>query len=96
MKDSMGMASPTLRQAYTDFQARFSKQSKFELINAFNRETSHQGWVASRGAYLKALCSELEKKGVDTSALVTDKGGFSMAHPVYMDKRNKLVPIGKK
>jgi hypothetical protein len=70
-----------LHEQYLEYKDRFSVYTDDELVQAFNRETGHNGWVGSRGAFLKALHEELRKRPMDIS-IIDSEQGMKLSHPV--------------
>ncbi len=77
---------------YEQSKADLSKLDKYQLVNIFNRETSHSGWGGVHGSFLWALRECLVEAGLDISE-VADKHTFSLKYPVFIDNDNKLVQI---
>ncbi|WP_242121575.1 hypothetical protein [Aestuariivivens sediminicola] len=85
-----------LTKQYQDY---FKAQSDYELVNNFNRETSHGGWVSQRAIYLRSLFDEFKRRKIDIQAIEGEEHGLvthSLKHPVYLVKEDgvkKLVTI---
>ncbi len=72
----------------------------FELVNIFNRETSHNGWTSERSIYLAALFEafQLNKISLEKIAKKDENGReiISFRNPVFLtidNHQKKLVPI---
>lgn len=79
---------------------RLKLLNDYELVNIFNYETSHSGWVAERGRFLVALADALEYKGISLENVAKKIGSkiesVSYRYPVYLHKeegRKVLIPI---
>lgn len=75
----------------TEFAARFAAESIPSLVNSFNRQVGNRGWSSARAFHDKALIEELERRGIDVSAIYDDKS-VSFAHHVEL-QGNTLVTI---
>jgi hypothetical protein len=58
-----------LDEWHAKFKADLAGASDEQLIASFNRETGHNGWTSTRGAYLKALHEEFDRRGFDYSCI---------------------------
>ena len=68
----------------------FHDSTDQELIERFNGDTGHCGWVAARGRFLCALFDEMYKR-FDCSA-IGDKKSFSMAKKIRLQGK-KMVTL---
>lgn len=81
---------------YNELKKHFQSMSIYELVNCFNRETSHNGWVSARAYYLRALKQSFIDRDVDINAVATENT-FSLKYPVFYEKsESKLIPIKRK
>ena len=74
-----------------EYEESFAKLSDEEIVETFNSDTKHNGWVAARGRFLSALRREFIKRGFDTSEIIKGEG-MSMMHRVKLEGK-KLVKI---
>lgn|SRR5690554_5996501 len=68
--------------------------SEYDLVNCFNIETSHNGWVGRRGCYIKALVQAMQEKKIDVSEITTVENGYHAVHlkyPVFYRERDRKV-----
>ena len=82
------------------YEARFQNETNDQLVNNFNSLATSRGWTAERSYFTTALIGELQRRGIDLSAIVrTDTHGkvLSIAHrPVRYDREEQaLVAINK-
>lgn len=82
----MAIAEPD-DPGYLKFRERFASESDQELIEAFNSQVGNNGWVRSRGLFLRALHEEFEKRGLDYSGIGNANG---------LTVKNKVKLVGKK
>jgi len=79
---------------YIRFALRFADMQIPELVSVFNAQVQIRGWSSMRAYHDQALIDELQRRGIDTTA-VTDGQAVSFAHPVrYELSDNKLITIG--
>lgn len=67
----------------------------YHLVNIFNQETSHNGWVSERAYFLKALREAFHDKNISLENVLTG-GGFSLKYPVFLTEiegKKTLIPI---
>lgn len=74
--------------------------SDFELVNIFNRETSHNGWTSERSFYLAALSEALQFKNISLERIIqkeeNGRTSLSLRFPVFLKEENSkktLEPI---
>src|SRR5690606_21531525 len=65
------------------YQDSFRSSSEYELVNCFNIETSHNGWVGRRGSYIIALVQAMQEKKIDVSEITTIENGCHAVHLRY-------------
>lgn len=76
------------------YQDSFRSSSEYELVNCFNIETSHNGWVGRRGCYIKALVQAMQDKKIDVSEITSVENGYHAVHlryPVFYRESDKKV-----
>ena len=76
---------------YKKFAANFAASSLSSLIESFNRQVGNRGWNSARAAHDRALIVELDRRGIDISAVHRD-GATSFKHHVALEE-NRLVTI---
>ncbi|MCV6628271.1 MAG: hypothetical protein OIF50_00275 [Flavobacteriaceae bacterium] len=89
------MKNAFLDQKRKEFLIEFKPKSDYELVNCFNRETSHRGWTGVRGVYILALMEAIRSRNIDVFA-IESKDEIQLKHPVYLDVSDgekTLVPI---
>ena len=52
------------------YQARFQSETNDQLVKNFNSLADSHGWTAERSYYTEALINELQRRGIDLSAIV--------------------------
>ena len=79
---------------YIRFALRFADMQISELVTVFNQQVGNSGWISMRAYHDQALIDELQRRGIDTSA-ISDGKTISFTHPVrYELPDNKLIAIG--
>ncbi len=68
-------------------EARFSKMTDAEIVEAFNKQVGNTGWTTSKGIYLSVLHQELSNRSIDFSAVETNNS---------LSFKNKIMLVGKK
>lgn len=75
------------------FGQQFAGMQIHELVELFNRQTRHKGWVAMRAYHDKALIGEFRRRGIDVSC-VSDGNSISFARQVcYDEAENRLAAL---
>ena len=64
------------------YEARFASETIQQLVQNFKDLAASRGWTAERSCYSAALIRELERRGIDLTAVVNndtveEKLGFS-------------------
>ena len=78
---------------YIKFALRFADMQISELVNVFNAQVQSRGWSSMRAYHDQALIDEIQRRGINTTA-VTGRETLLFAHPVRYDlPNNKLVVI---
>lgn len=85
------MKNAFLDQKRKEFLIEFELKTDYELVNCFNRETSHRGWASIRGVYLLALIHTIRSRNIDVFA-IESKDGIQLKHPVFFF----MLAMGKK
>ncbi len=79
---------------YTKYALQFAEMQIPELVIVFNYQVGNTGWTGMRAYHDHALIDELQRRGIDVSA-VYDGKAISFAHLVrYNIADNRLVTIG--
>lgn len=79
---------------YTKYALHFAEMQIPELVIVFNHQVGNTGWTGMRAYHDHALIDELQRRGIDVSA-VYDGKAISFAHLVrYNIADNRLVTIG--
>ena len=78
------------------YQARFQSETNNQLVNDFNSLAASRGWTAERSYYTEALINELQRRGIDLSAIAetnTDGKILSVRYcrVQYDEKQNALI-----
>lgn len=88
------MSNLFLDQKYREFKREFENLTDYQLVNTFNKETSHNGWVSTRASYLKALYTVFIERDINVTAVYDN--GFKLGHTVYLSIKQDekvLIPI---
>lgn len=88
------MSNLFLEQKFLQYKKEFESFTDYQLVNLFNKETAHNGWVSARGAYLKALYSVFIERGINVTSVYDN--GFKLGHSAYLAIKNEekvLIPI---
>ena len=76
---------------YIRYALRFADMQIPELVTIFNAQVQSRGWSSMRAYHDQALIDELQRRGIDTTA-VSDGRSISFAHPIrYSLADNKVV-----
>ena len=79
---------------YIRFALRFADMQISELVTVFNQQVGNSGWISMRAYHDQALIDELQRRGINTSA-ISDGKTISFSHPVrYELPDSKIVAIG--
>lgn len=78
------------------YQARFQSETNNQLADHFNSLADSHGWTAERSYYTEALINELQRRGIDLSAIAetnTDGKILSIKNcrVQYDEKQNALI-----
>lgn len=79
------------------YEARFASETISQLVTNFNSLASSRGWTAERSYYSAALTRELQRRGVDLSAVSRCEEGHHTIRYInvrYDDDAHALVQIG--
>ena len=78
------------------YEARFASETIHQLVNNFNSLASSRGWTAERSYYSAALISELERRGINLTAIVNNDTDQKTIHHIpvaYDEARHSLLPV---
>ena len=78
------------------YEARFASETIHQLVNNFNSIASSRGWTAERSCYSAALICELERRGIDLAAIMSNDTGaqtIRYIRVVYDEASHALLPI---
>ena len=78
------------------YEARFASETIHQLAQNFNNLTASRGWTAERSCYSTALTRELERRGIDLTAIVGNDTGLPTirySHVAYDKDNHALLPI---
>ena len=67
-----------------------------QLVNNFNNLAASRGWTAERSYYSAALIRELERRGIDLTAIVGNETGLPTIryiHVAYDEANHALLSI---
>ena len=76
------------------FKERFRKLNPLELVQTFNKDLGHNGWVGSRGEFLAALRQEFNHRNICIDAIT--HGGAIRTRGFIMKKESEAVYVAKK
>lgn len=69
----------------------FSNLSDYQLVNTFNGDVGHAGWVYQRSLFLHYLFKEFKKRNIDLGEVEKVENGYishSLRYPVYLNVRD--------
>jgi len=75
----------------SDYKTYFSTKTDYELVNIFNIETSHSGWVSQRAIFLSNLFQTFRARHIALDQIEGDLEGlktYSLKYPVFLDERD--------
>ena len=78
------------------YEARFASETIHQLVQNFNDLAASRGWTAERSCYSNALIRELERRGIDLTAIVGSDTGSPTIRYVrvdYDEANHVLLPI---
>ena len=79
---------------YIKYALRFAEMQIPELVTVFNSQVQNRSWSSMRAYHDQALIDELQRRGIDTSA-ITNGHSITFAHPVRYDiADNRLIANG--
>ena len=76
------------------FKERFRKLNNLELVETFNKDLGHNGWVSSRGEFLAALRQEFGKRQICIDGIT--HGGAIRSRGFLLKKEYESVYVAKK
>lgn len=70
------------------YEARFKTETNHQLAIDFTSLSASRGWTSERSYYSHALVCEMERRGMNLSAIICNKGGATVIHyiPVVYDE----------
>jgi hypothetical protein len=77
---------------YTKYALQFADIQISELVTVFNHQVGNTGWTGMRAYHDQALIDELQRRGIDVTA-VYDGKVISFAHPVRYNLLNNRLEI---
>lgn len=57
------------------YEARFKTETNHQLAIDFTSLSASRGWTSERSCYSHALVCEMERRGMNLSAVISNKGG---------------------
>ena len=78
------------------YEARFTNETIHQLVSNFNSLASSRGWTAERSCYSAALIRELERRGIDITAIMSNDTGLQTIRYIrvaYDKDSHALLPI---
>ncbi len=76
---------------YQQFAAQFAAASINSLVDSFNSQVGNRGWAIARSAHDAALIDELQKRGIDITAIYDGTSISFSQHVHYDDAQKKLI-----
>ena len=76
------------------FKERFRKLNPLELVQTFNKDLGHSGWVGSRGEFLVALREEFGNRNICIDNIT--HSGAIRSRGFIMKKESEAVYVAKK
>lgn len=78
------------------YEARFASETIQQLVQNFNDLASSRGWTAERSYYSSALTHEIQRRGIDLTAIMSnDTGQLTIRYVcvAYDEISHALLPI---
>ncbi|MBE6292564.1 MAG: hypothetical protein E7091_09180 [Bacteroidales bacterium] len=78
------------------YEARFASETISQLVTNFNSLASSHGWTAERSYYSAALTREMQRRGIDLTAIMNnDTGQLTIRYirVAYDEYSHALLPI---
>ena len=78
------------------YEARFASETIHQLVQNFNDIAASRGWTAERSCYSDALIRELERRGIDLTAIISNDTGqltIRYVRVAYDEASHSLLPI---
>ena len=79
------------------YEARFASETIQQLVQNFNDLAASRGWTAERSCYSAALIRELERRGIDLTAIVSNNDTglptIRYIHVAYDEATHALLSI---
>lgn len=77
------------------YEARFKTETNHQLAIDFTSLSASRGWTSERSYYSHALVYEMERRGINLDAVISNKGGVAVIHyipVVYDESLRAIVP----
>ena len=78
------------------YEARFASETISPLVTNFNSLASSRGWTAERSCYSSAITREMQRRGIDLTAIMNNDTGqqaIRYVRVVYDEDSHALLPI---
>ena len=78
------------------YEARFASETIHQLVQNFNSLASSRGWTAERSCYSSALTREMQRRGIDLTAIMSNDTGqltIRYVRVAYDETSHALLPI---
>ena len=78
------------------YEARFASETISQLVTNFNSLASSRGWTAERSCYSSAITREMQRRGIDLTAIMNNDTGqqaIRYVRVVYDEDSHALLPI---
>ena len=78
------------------YEARFASETISQLVTNFNSLASSRGWTAERSCYSSAITREMQRRGIDLTAIMNNDTGQQTIRYVrvaYDKDSHALLPI---
>ena len=90
----MTSISSYVQERISFYEARFKTETNHQLAIDFTYLSASRGWTSERSYYSHALVCEMERRGMNLSIVMDNKGGATVIHyipVVYDDLLHTLV-----
>ena len=77
------------------YEARFMTETNHQLAIDFTSLSASRGWTSERSYYSHALVCEMERRGINLSVVICNRGGATVIHyipVVYDDTTHAMIP----
>lgn len=78
------------------YEARFACETIQQLVQNFNSLASSWGWTAERSCYSAALTREMQRRGLDLTAITSNDAGrltIRYVRVAYDETSHALLPV---